>query len=177
VKIYKAEKDGAIDDLKAYKDALMKSMVEQTREKPKTLTQQVKEKAKIKLKKIRRKSNDGSGSTSSTSPPRLSVVELQNLTFTLMEKIEEKDARIKMKEYEKRNMFDRIMKLEDMLEEFERRDKEEEEEEVVVVEEEEEEEEEDAEEEHGGENGGKGGEGEVIEKEVVDVEGEKKRKK
>ena len=46
VKIHQAERDGAVDDLRAYKDALTKSMVESAREKPKSL----REKAKAKLK-------------------------------------------------------------------------------------------------------------------------------
>jgi hypothetical protein len=131
IKIYKAEKEGAIDDLKAYKDALTKSMVEQTREKPKTLRETVREKAKSGLAKVRRGSSSGNSSSGGggNEPPRLTVVELQNLTFTLMDKIEEKDARIKMKEYEKRAMFDRIIKLEEIVQSFERRDEEDEEEE------------------------------------------------
>ena len=109
-------------------------MVEQAREKPKTL----REKAKAKLKKVRRSSNGGRsgiGGTVDEKPPSYTVVELQNLIFTLMEKNEEKDERIKFKEYEKREMFDRIMKLEDEVAEFQRRDMEEEEEEVVEEEE------------------------------------------
>lgn len=142
IKIYKAEKEGAIDDLKAYKDALTKSMVEQTREKPKTLRETVREKAKSGLAKVRRGSSSGNSSSGGggNEPPRLTVVELQNLTFTLMDKIEEKDARIKMKEYEKRAMFDRIIKLEEIVQSFERRDEEDEEEEEEKEEEEEEEE-------------------------------------
>ena len=46
-----------------------------------------------------------------------------------MEKNEEKEERIKLKEYEKREMFKRILKLEDEIAEFQRRDMEEEEEE------------------------------------------------
>ena len=111
-------------------------MIEQTKEKPKTFRAKAKEKMKTMNQKVRRKST---ANEVSDKPPAMTVEELRNLTFTLMDKVDERDERIKFKEYEKREMFDRIMKLEDEVAEFQRRDmveEEEEEVEVVVVEEE-----------------------------------------
>ena len=107
-------------------DALMKSMIEQTKEKPKTFRAKAKEKMKTMNQKVRRKST---ANEVSDKPPAMTVEELRNLTFTLMDKVDERDERIKFKEYEKREMFKRILKLEDEIAEFQRRDMEEEEEE------------------------------------------------
>ena len=41
--------------------------------------------------------------------------ELQNLTFKLMDQVEERDERMSLKELEKRQLFDRIIALETKL--------------------------------------------------------------
>ena len=97
----------------------MKSMIEQTKEKPKTFRAKAKEKMKTMNQKVRRKST---ANEVSDKPPAMTVEELRNLTFTLMDKVDERDERIKFKEYEKREMFNRILEMDEKIKSFEDRD-------------------------------------------------------
>ena len=118
VKIHQAERDGAVDDLREYKDALMKSMISNTKKEPFNIKKTIAQKIKKNVMKMNKKRT--SSSTTKTNshlkkeeehdlePKRMSLVELQNLCFVLMDKVEERDERINYKEMEKRELFGRI---------------------------------------------------------------------
>ena len=120
VKVQKAERDAAKDDLRAYKDALQRQLVDNAKGKKKSLRTRIREKAE---KATGRKlgggaagsSSSGGGGGSGDDPGGFSLEELQNLTFKLMDQVEERDERMSLKELEKRQLFDRIIALETKL--------------------------------------------------------------
>lgn len=116
VKVQKAERDAAKDDLRAYKDALQRQLVDNAKGKKKSLRARIREKAE---RATGRKLGGGAGGRSdgsSDEPEGFSLEELQNLTFKLMDQVEERDERMSLKELEKRQLFDRIIALETRLE-------------------------------------------------------------
>ena len=113
VKVQKAERDAAKDDLQAYKDALQRQLVDNAKGKKKSLRTRIREKAeKATGRKLGGGSSNGGGSD---DPEGFSLEELQNLTFKLMDQVEERDERMSLKELEKRQLFDRIIALETKL--------------------------------------------------------------
>ena len=116
VKVQKAERDAAKDDLRAYKDALQRQLVDNAKDKKKSLRTRIREKAeKATGRRLSKTSNSLSGATAK-EPEGFSLEELQNLTFKLMDQLEERDERMSLKELEKRQLFDRIISLETKLE-------------------------------------------------------------
>ena len=96
--IAKADKCAAEDELAAYKDALRRQLVDN-----------VKPSGGGVVSRLNRLRGKGKGNEEFT------VADLQRLANNLMETLEERDARMKLKEMEKRELFDRIIELETRL--------------------------------------------------------------
>ena len=69
------------------------------------------------VKKNRNKNNNNNNGNINDigSLPSYTVTDLQNLANNLMEKLDERDERMKLKEFEKRQLFERIIELETKL--------------------------------------------------------------
>merc|ERR1711871_110700 len=94
-----AERRGAIDELSAYKDALQWQLIDNARAKKRSLRD-----------RLRGRRGE--------ERPKLSIEDLKNLSHKLMEQLEERDERMKLKELEKRQLFDRIIRLETELSQY-----------------------------------------------------------
>ena len=102
----KAEKRAAEDELASYKDALKRQLIENVKPEKRSVIDRIRKRSPSSAKNQK----DGSGSL-----PSYTVTDLQNLANNLMEKLDERDERMKLKEFEKRQLFDRIIELETRL--------------------------------------------------------------
>ena len=102
----KAEKRAAEDELASYKDALKRQLIENVKPEKRSVIDRIRKRSPSSTKNQK----DGSGSL-----PSYTVTDLQNLANNLMEKLDERDERMKLKEFEKRQLFDRIIELETRL--------------------------------------------------------------
>ena len=110
VTMAKAETRAAEDELVAYKDALRRQLVDNVQ--PTSMLGRVKN----RLKRRGSKEAAGLGETDAgLDVSRFTVNDLKNLANNLMETLDERDARMKLKEIEKRELFDRIIALETKL--------------------------------------------------------------
>ena len=102
----KAEKRAAEDELASYKDALKRQLIENVKPEKRSVMDRIRKRSPSNTKNQK----DGGGSL-----PSYTVTDLQNLANNLMEKLDERDERMKLKEFEKRQLFDRIIELETRL--------------------------------------------------------------
>ena len=107
IKMHKADRDAAVDELRAYKDALQRQLVEGAKGKKRSLRERLRKRAGLD-----KGGKSGDGENGGGAREGFSVEELQNLTFQLMDQVEERDERMRLKEFEKRELFDRIIALE-----------------------------------------------------------------
>jgi DNA repair exonuclease SbcCD ATPase subunit len=112
VTMAKAETRAAEDELVAYKDALRRQLVDNVQ--PTSMLGRVKNRLKRRGSKEAAGLGDGD-SAAVVDVSRFTVGDLKNLANNLMETLDERDARMKLKEIEKRELFDRIIALETKL--------------------------------------------------------------
>ena len=84
----------------SYKDALKRQLIENVKPEKRSVMDRIRKRSPSSTKNQK----DGSGSL-----PSYTVTDLQNLANNLMEKLDERDERMKLKEFEKRQLFDRII--------------------------------------------------------------------
>ena len=113
----KAEKRAAEDELTAYKDALKRQLIDNVKPEKRSVLDRLRKRSPSSGKKNRNKNNNNNNGNINDigSLPSYTVTDLQNLANNLMEKLDERDERMKLKEFEKRQLFERIIELETKL--------------------------------------------------------------